>query len=120
MEAEKVFPVEACAILFGRFKENEAVVEKVEIAENRLGSSTQFEVDPSKVATSIIRSEKEGLEFIGLFHSHPAPAVPSEIDKKSMRLWGKAIWLILSLTEGKLKSFWLIDDKVKQVSIRIK
>jgi proteasome lid subunit RPN8/RPN11 len=119
-EAEKVLPAEACAILFGRLTENEAIVEKVEIAQNRLFSSTRFEVDPSRVSKSIIVAEKEGLEFVGLFHSHPAPAVPSEIDKKFMRLWGDAIWLILSLTEGKLGAFRIKDDKVKQVSIRIK
>jgi proteasome lid subunit RPN8/RPN11 len=118
-EAEKVFPVEACAILFGRLTENKAVVEKIEIAQNRLVSSTRFEVDPSKVSKSIIEAEKEGLEFVGLFHSHPAPAVPSEIDKKFMKLWGDTIWIILSLTEGKLGAFRIIDDKVKQVSIRI-
>jgi proteasome lid subunit RPN8/RPN11 len=118
-ESEKIFPVEACAILFGRLTDNEVFVKKVEIAQNRLGSSTRFEVDPSKVAKSIIESEREGHEFVGLFHSHPAPAVPSEVDKKFMRLWGDAIWLILSLTEGKLGAFRLIDDKVKQVSIRI-
>lgn len=119
-EAEKVLPVEACAILFGRLTENEAVVEKVEIAQNRLVSSTLFEVDPTMVSKSIIVAEKEGLEFVGLFHSHPAPAVPSEIDRKFMRLWGDVIWLILSLTEGKLGAFRIKDDKVKQVSIRIK
>jgi proteasome lid subunit RPN8/RPN11 len=119
-EAERVFPVEACAILFGNLAENEAIVEKVEITQNRLRSSTRFEVDPSKVARSIVEAEKEGLEFVGLFHSHPAPAVPSEIDRKFMHLWGDAIWLILSSTEGKLNAFQLVDDEIGQVAIRIK
>jgi [CysO sulfur-carrier protein]-S-L-cysteine hydrolase len=119
-EAQRVFPVEACAILFGRLSENEAVVEKVEIAQNRLRSSTRFEVDPSKVARSIVEAEKEGLEFVGLFHSHPAPAVPSEIDRKFMRLWDDTVWLILSSTENRLDAFQLVDEKMRQVAIRIK
>jgi proteasome lid subunit RPN8/RPN11 len=118
-EAERVFPVEACAILFGNLTENEAIVEKVEITQNRLRSSTRFEVDPSTVARSIVEAEKEGFEFVGLFHSHPASAFPSEIDRKFMRLWVEAIWLILSSTENKLDAFQLVDDELKQVAIRI-
>ena len=118
-EAERLFPVEACAILFGNLTENEAIVEKVEITQNRLRSSTRFEVDPSTVARSIVEEEKEGFEFVGLFHSHPASAFPSEIDRKFMRLWGDAVWLILSSTENKLDAFQLVDDELKQVAIRI-
>jgi len=118
-EAKRVFPVEACAILFGRLSKNEAVVEKVEIAQNRLRSSTRFEVDPSKVTRSIVEAEKEGFEFVGLFHSHPAPAVPSEIDRKFMLLWGDAVWLILSSTDNKLDAFQIVDEKIRQVAIRI-
>ena len=118
-ETEKVHPVEACAMLFGKLSRNEAVVEKVEVAQNRLRSTTRFDVDPAKVAAAITEAEKVGLEFIGLFHSHPAPAAPSPIDRKFMILWGGALWLILSSTDGNLAAYQLIDDKVKQATIRI-
>ena len=118
-ETEKVHPVEACAMLFGKISRNDAVVEKVEVAQNRLRSTTRFDVDPAKVASAITEAEKEGLEFIGLFHSHPAPAAPSLIDLKFMRLWGDALWLILSSTDGNLAAYQLIDGKVKEATIRI-
>jgi len=118
-ETERMHPVEACAMLFGKLSKNEASVEKVEVAENRLRSSTLFEVDPAKVAAAITEAEKEGYEFIGLFHSHPAPAAPSSVDLKYMRLWGDALWLILSSTDGKLAAYQLIDDKIKEATIRI-
>ena len=107
-------------MLFGRLTKNEAVVEKVEIAQNRLRSTTRFEVNPAKVAAAITEAEKEGLDFIGLFHSHPTLAVPSSIDLKSMRLWGDALWLILSSTDGKLAAYQLIDGTVKEATIKIK
>ena len=119
-ETEKVHPVEACALLFGRLYKNETVVEKVEIAQNRLRSTTLFEVDPAKVAATFNEAEEEGLEFIGLFHSHPTPAVPSSIDLKSMRLWGDALWLIMSSTDGNLAAYQLIDGAVKEATIKIK
>lgn len=118
-ETENVYPVEACALLFGKISQSKAVVERVEVAQNRLRSATQFEVDPAKVATALTKAEKEGLEFIGLFHSHPAPAEPSSVDQKFMRLWGDAFWLILSSTDGALAAYQLIDGSVKEVTIRI-
>ena len=119
-ETKKVHPVEACAILFGKLSQNKAFVEKVEVTQNRLRSTTLFEIDPAKVAVAITEAEIEGLEFVGLFHSHPAPATPSLIDLKYMKLWGDALWLILSSIDGNLLAYQLIDGKVKQATIRIK
>ena len=118
-EAKQVHPVEACALLFGKLSMNEAVVEKVEFAPNRLQSTVRFEVDPEKVAAAITEAEKEGLDFVGLFHSHPAPAAPSPIDLKYMKLWGDALWLILSSIDGNLSAYQLSDGKVKEATIRM-
>jgi proteasome lid subunit RPN8/RPN11 len=118
-EAEKVHPVEACAMLFGKLSQNEAAVEKVEFAPNELRSTVRFEIDPAKVAAAFTEAEEESLEFIGLFHSHPAPAAPSPIDLKYMKLWGDALWLILSSTDGNLAAYQLKDNKVKEATIRI-
>jgi len=119
-ETEKVYPVEACAVLFGKLSQNKAVVEKVEVTQNRLRSTTLFEIDPANVAVAIAEAELEGLEFIGLFHSHPAPATPSSIDLKYMGLWDDALWLILSSTNANLAAYQLIDGTLKQATIRIK
>jgi len=119
-ETKKVHPIEACAILFGKLSQNKAVVKKVEVTQNMLHSTTLFEIDPTKVAVAITEAEIDGLEFIGLFHSHPAPATPSLIDLKYMKLWGDALWLILSSTDGNLSAYRLIDGKLKQATIRIK
>ena len=118
-EAKKVHPVEACAMLFGKLSQNEAVVEKVEFAPNELHSTVRFEIDPVKVAAAFTDADEKGLDFIGLFHSHPAPAAPSPIDLKYMKLWGDALWLILSSTDGNLAAYQLSDGTVKEATIRI-
>jgi len=118
-EAKKVHPVEACAMLFGKLSQNEAVVEKVEFAPNELQSTVRFEIDPVKVAAAFTDADEKGLDFIGLFHSHPAPAAPSSIDLKYMKLWGDALWLILSSTDGNLAAYQLKDDTAKEATIRI-
>jgi len=119
-EARKVHPIEACGIFFGRTSLTKAVVEKVVLAPNILRSSTRFEMNPETVVNAILESEKKGLHFIGLFHSHPAPATPSLVDVKFMKLWGDAIWLILSSTDDKIAAFQIKDGKLEEVTIEVK
>ena len=106
-------------MLFGKVSQSEAEVKKVLVAKNRLISATHFDIAPARVAAAVIEAEKEGYEFIGLFHSHPAPAAPSLVDLKYMRLWGDTLWLILSTIDGKLAAYQLIDGSVKEATIRI-
>jgi proteasome lid subunit RPN8/RPN11 len=119
-EARKVHPIEACAMLFGKLSQTEASVEKVEVAPNKLRSTIKFEIDPMRVVAAFNKADEEGLDFIGLFHSHAAPASPSSVDLKFMKLWGDALWLILSSTEGKLAAYQLKDDKITEATIRTK
>ena len=115
----KIKPIEACAILFGRFAKNETIIEKVVIAKNRLNSPTHFEIDPEEVAIAVEEAENESLEFIGLFHSHSSPAIPSLIDQKFMKLWGDAFWLILSSTDWNFAVYQLKDGKIKKEILKI-
>ncbi len=118
-EARKVYPVEACGILFGKTSLAIAIVEKVVLAPNILRSSERFEINPGTVVKAIQESEKEGLDFVGLFHSHPAPAIPSSVDVKFMKLWGDAVWLVLSSTEHKIAAFQLKDGKLEIVTLEV-
>jgi proteasome lid subunit RPN8/RPN11 len=116
-EALKVHPVEACALLFGRVDSNEAHVSKVAIAPNKLQSTVRFEINPETVFKELNEAEREELDFIGLFHSHPASIPPSLTDQKGMKLWGDAIWLILSSTKGNLGAYKLMNGEVIEIPI---
>lgn len=118
-EAQKVDPIEACALLFGEILEEEVFVRKVVVTNNKLHSRKRFEISAETVVNSMAAAEREGLEFVGLFHSHPAPATPSEIDIGFMRLWGDAVWLILSLTSGELEAYQMKDGKVRKITISV-
>jgi proteasome lid subunit RPN8/RPN11 len=118
-EARKVHPIEACAILFGKLTQKEAVVKRIVVTPSRLQSTVEFEVDPETFADVFAKADDEGLDFIGLFHSHPAPAKPSLIDRRYMRLWGDAVWLILSSTNGSISAHQMKDDKIKEVALRV-
>ncbi len=118
-ETENVHPVEACALLFGTYSQNDLALQQIVIAPNRLQSTVKFEIDPTIVVEALTKAEEVGLDFIGLFHSHPAPAVPSSTDLKFMKLWGDILWLIMSSTEGNLAAYQLKNDILKEVTIRI-
>ena len=117
-QALKEFPVEACALMFGKLRTDRADVHKIVSAINKLRSSIRFEVDPMFVYSELTRAEKEGLEFIGIFHSHYAPANPSTTDLQFMRLWGSVVWIILSTIDGKMAAFREIDGALERVKIK--
>jgi len=117
--AQKSHPVEACAILFGRLIDDEAMVTKVVVAPNLLQSTVKFEIDPQTVFNAFEQAEREGLSFIGLFHSHPTPARPSAVDLQYMRLWGEAVWLILSSINSDVAAFQMKNGKVNEVALKI-
>ncbi|OGR81284.1 MAG: hypothetical protein A3I11_00190 [Elusimicrobia bacterium RIFCSPLOWO2_02_FULL_39_32] len=113
---EKGYPKEVCGLLFGKvLNEQKVKVTKCEILENILdekhsprlkellaagvvtlpkerifkGGSYEFLIDPKEHFSKIALAEKEGLEQVGLFHSHPDhPAKPSAIDASQPYLAG--------------------------------
>ena len=117
-EASRIYPVEACALLFGELTVDKAVVERVVVAPNELQSNVRFEIHPETAVRAFKEAENQGLDFVGFFHSHPAPANPSKIDLKYMKLWGDVIWLIMSSNDWKLAAYKVEDGEPKEVTVR--
>ncbi len=118
-ESKKTHPIEACALLCGKLMDGEAVVTKVVVTPNVLRSSVRFEADPQTVFDIFEQAELDGLEFIGIFHSHPAPARPSVFDLQYMRLWGEAVWLILSSVDGDVAAFQMVKGDLQKVALKV-
>jgi len=118
-EARNRYPIEACALLFGRLAEEKAVMTKIVIAPNILQSATRFEIDPQLVFDSFEHGEREGLEFLCLFHSHPMPHNPSATDVHYMKLWSDIIWLILSSKDDSIAAFQMVKGKVRRIKVNI-
>jgi len=118
-EAMKTRPIEACALLFGELTEREATVSKVSVMPNTLRSTVRFEIDPQAFFKVFVQAQAKGMEFVGFFHSHPAPASPSVVDLRYMRLWGDAVWLILSQTDGGLAAFRMKSGRVEELTIKV-
>jgi len=117
-EAEKDHPIEACALLFGKLTKKEARIERIVVTPNVLASSVRFEIDPLAFYEAFKEAEKDGLEFVGFFHSHPAPARPSNIDFHFMQLWGDMVWLIFSSVDNNFGAFQIKNGEVSTLTLK--
>lgn len=73
----RCLPEEACGLLAGRGDE----VSRVLPVSNVLRSPFRFRMEPRAQLEAMQAIEGEGLEMLGIYHSHPrGPAGPSPID----------------------------------------
>ncbi|KXH70558.1 MAG: hypothetical protein AM326_04130 [Candidatus Thorarchaeota archaeon SMTZ-45] len=117
--AETSFPLEAVALLFGRIVEQSFIVNRIELMQNEASSSTtSFMVNPEEQYRLLVEAEKQDEELVGIFHSHPAPPVPSIRDEQNMKL-NDVVWLIASKESGNWlsKAYLMEDQQIKEVDL---
>lgn len=108
------YPIEACGILLGKISGEKAFALKAIEINNILGSTKSFWIDEKEWMDKILKAKKQGLEYLGLFHSHYRDSViPSMNDMERMIECPEEIWLILSYSPPeKIKyAAWRLDEK---------
>ena len=74
----RALPNEGCGLLLGRA---DGAVQVVVASENVADSAKVYEIDPKVLLRAYRRAENEGLEVLGVFHSHThSEAYPSPTD----------------------------------------
>ena len=97
--ARACMPEEACGLLAGHSKGENAWVEKVYLLDNADHSSTHFAISAEEQLKAILDMRGQNLELLGNWHSHPeTPSRPSAEDIR-LALDPTASYLILSLAE---------------------
>ncbi|MCA6212966.1 M67 family metallopeptidase [Thermococcus bergensis] len=110
--------IEICGFLIGTMKGEDAFVDYVVFAENRLNSPVKFEIGPLETLKVLEKAEKEGKEIVGIFHSHlNCPPYPSPRDLKGMDLWRNA-WLIVN-NIGEYRAFVLENGQIKEINVEV-
>jgi proteasome lid subunit RPN8/RPN11 len=100
LEVERHTPEEACGLLIGRKNGFNAMTVHTIPVTNILHSPTRFRLDGREQVEVFNQMEKEELELVGIYHSHPlGPPGPSEIDIKEA-YYPEVVHLIWSRTEG--------------------
>jgi proteasome lid subunit RPN8/RPN11 len=125
--ADQAYPHEGCGLLIGRFEKNQKSVVRFAPLSNRLldtttgrmsddrfstlpenrkgpgAGKTEFVMDPDQFNRESLKAEKEGLDVVGVVHTHPDhPPRPSQIDASQPFL---AQWsnIIVAVEKGKTR-----------------
>jgi proteasome lid subunit RPN8/RPN11 len=107
----RALPNEGCGLLLGT---DEGQVHEVITSPNIADSAKIYEIDPTVLLRASRRADAEGLEVIGVFHSHThSDAYPSPTD---VRQAPDPTWhyVLISLRDSPadLQSFRIIDGDV--------
>lgn len=109
-------PLEACGLLAG----TPDGVEKVIFVRNRAQSPTRFVMDPHEQIKAFQWIESNGLELLGIFHSHPAgPETASATDIAEAAY--EVVHIIWSQASGhwQARGFWIEASRANEVSLQI-
>ena len=109
-------PLEACGLLAGINNR----VEKVIQIRNQAQSPIRFVMDPYEQLQAFEWIEAQGLDLIGIFHSHPAgPETASATDIAEAAY--EVVHIIWSRANGqwKARGFWLQNGKASEVSLLV-
>lgn len=112
-------PVEACGILVGEVRARARLVRKIFKTRNVLGSSSAYQIDPEELLSVFLRAEKDSMEVLGFYHSHPfSPAKPSGVDRSSAYYPGYS-YLIYSVPSNELRSYVWKGDRFLPEAVRV-
>jgi proteasome lid subunit RPN8/RPN11 len=112
---EADYPHEACGLLGGRVESGRTIVRQLVPLPNGRSDSARdrYEIDPGAYLRAQQALDGEGLEIVGVYHSHPDhPAEPSAFDRD--HAWPRLSYVIVGVAAGRsgdLKSWRLSDDR---------
>jgi proteasome lid subunit RPN8/RPN11 len=109
-------PLEACGLLAGLDSKVESVIEVA----NQAQSAVQFVMEPIGQLKAFEWMESNGMELIGIFHSHPAgPEIPSPTDIKEAAYDVVNVILARVDDQWRARGFWIEDGTFKEVLLQI-
>ncbi len=106
----RALPNEGCGLLLGTADRVSEVVESPNVAD----SARVYEVDPAVLFRSVRQADEEGIEVLGVFHSHThseAYPSPTDADQAPDPSWH---YLIVSLRDrpAELRCFRVVEGAV--------
>jgi proteasome lid subunit RPN8/RPN11 len=109
-------PLEACGLLAGKNDQ----VERVILVRNQAQSPARFVMDPYEQLQAFDWIEANGLDLLGIFHSHPAgPETVSVTDIAEAAY--EVVHLIWSRKQNRwqARGFWIENGRVVEVPLQI-
>lgn len=106
------YPHETCGLLLGRSNGGcNDISEAIQVDNlNTRRAHDRFELDPGGFQAADARAREQGLDIIGVWHSHPDhPAEPSETDRS--QAWPEWSYIIVRVTATGARELrsWRLD-----------
>ena len=115
---EEDFPHESCSLLLGNIVDNKYHVKVLKRMENVAHSEISFNIDPDELIKVYQWASDNGLNVIGIFHSHLVGTNPSNTDLTFMKI-NPVIWLIYDVSTETYKAFLLLQDSLEEIKVKI-
>lgn len=116
------YPREACGLLVGTFEGEGARVLRAELVPNSAGERAheRFEIAPGDFIAIDERARAEGLEIVGVWHSHPdRAAVPSRADRAVAEpRWSHVIVATSRWSVTERRAWRLEGASVREIALR--
>lgn len=112
---EADYPAEACGLIGGEIESDRKIaLQLVPLANQRTDSArNRYLIDPDAFRRAQERLDRDGLEVLGVYHSHPDhPPAPSAFDRE--HAWPWLSYVIVGVARGRageLKSWVLAEDR---------
>jgi [CysO sulfur-carrier protein]-S-L-cysteine hydrolase len=109
-------PLEACGLLAGRNHHVEKVIE----IRNQAQSPVRFVMDPHEQLKSFDWIESNGLDLLGIFHSHPAGPETASVTDIAEAAYD-VVHIIWSRIEDRwqARAFWIENGKASEVTLQV-
>ncbi len=113
---EKQVPLEACGLLAGK---NDQVA-KVILVRNQAQSPVRFVMDPYEQIQAFDWIESNGLDLLGIFHSHPAGPETASVTDIAEAAY-EVVQLIWSRKESRwqVRGFWIENGRATEILLKI-
>ncbi len=114
--SRREYPDEACGILAGKGERVQKIYQMI----NADKSTRTFFMDPREQLRVMKEIRSSGLDFIGIYHSHPeSRAFPSTHDVK-LAYYPDVWYVIISLRDKdnpEIKAYKIVEGKIEEESI---
>ncbi len=116
LHVQACLPSEACGLLTG---EGNTVKEIISI-KNQAASPTRFRMDPEEQLRAFDRMESEGMDLLGIYHSHPeGPDRPSPTDIAEAAYQVVHVIWWRAKDSWSVRGWWIEDGRLSDVKLEI-
>lgn len=113
--ARRDVPNECCGVVAGK----DGKVVKLYPSSNEEKSPVKYRIPPKELFNAIKDIEAQGLDLIGMYHSHThTEAYPSPTDVK-LAFWPESIYFIISLAPPApaVRAFTIVEGRITGITV---